>query len=62
MTTVQYAKAFSAMRINAVASVFTKTALNAGNGRQSIGRGTWINTRMTQIPSPLVRRGGLGRS
>jgi hypothetical protein len=61
MTTVQYAKAFPAMCINAVAPVFTKTALNAGIGRQSVDRGARIIARMTQIASPLVRRGGLGR-
>ena len=57
---VQYAKAFPAMHINAVAPVFTKTALNAGIGRQSVDRGARIIARMTQIASPLVRRGGLG--
>ena len=49
------------MRINAVAPVFTKTAMNAGIGRQSVDRGARIIARMTQIASPLVRRGGLGR-
>jgi NAD(P)-dependent dehydrogenase (short-subunit alcohol dehydrogenase family) len=47
MTTVQYAKAFPAMRINAVAPVFTKTALNAGIGRQSVDQGARIIARMT---------------
>ena len=35
MTTVQYAKAFPAMRINAVAPVFTKTALNAASAARA---------------------------
>ena len=47
MTTVRYAKAFPAMRINAVAPVFTKTALNAGIGRQSVDQGARIIARMT---------------
>jgi NAD(P)-dependent dehydrogenase (short-subunit alcohol dehydrogenase family) len=40
MITVQYAKAFPNMRINAVEPGFTKTDLNLNTGRQSrAGRG-----------------------
>src|SRR5690242_17522892 len=60
MTTVQYAKAYPAMRTNAVAPVFTKTALNAGIGRQSVDRGARIIARMTQnrLPARQTRRPG----
>ncbi|GLZ37064.1 SDR family NAD(P)-dependent oxidoreductase [Actinokineospora sp. NBRC 105648] len=49
MLTVQYAKAFPAMRINAVEPGFTATDLNAGTGHQSVEQGAEIIVRMAQV-------------
>jgi NAD(P)-dependent dehydrogenase (short-subunit alcohol dehydrogenase family) len=47
--TVQYAKAFPAMRINAVEPGFTKTDLNANTGVQTVEEGAEIIVRMAQV-------------
>ncbi|WP_426575067.1 SDR family NAD(P)-dependent oxidoreductase [Aquihabitans sp. McL0605] len=47
--TVQYAKAFPAMRINAVEPGFTATDLNRGTGRQTVEQGAEIIVRMAQV-------------
>ncbi|MFR0355526.1 SDR family oxidoreductase [Streptomyces sediminimaris] len=49
MLTVQYAKAFPAMRINAVEPGFTKTDLNGNTGIQTVEEGAEIIVRMAQI-------------
>lgn len=49
MVTVQYAKAFPQMRINAVEPGFTATDLNRGTGRQTVEQGAEIIVRMAQI-------------
>jgi hypothetical protein len=49
MVTVQYAKAFPAIRINAVEPGFTKTDLNANTGTQTVEEGARIIVRMAQI-------------
>ena len=49
MLTVQYAKAFPAVRINAVEPGFTSTDLNAGTGRQTVEEGAEIIVRMAQV-------------
>lgn len=49
MITVQYAKAFPGMRINAVEPGFTKTDLNGNTGLQTVEQGTEIIVRMAQI-------------
>ncbi|MFH0174929.1 SDR family NAD(P)-dependent oxidoreductase [Streptomyces cacaoi] len=49
MITVQYAKAFPAMRINAVEPGFTKTDLNGNTGVQSVEEGAEIIVRMAQV-------------
>ena len=49
MITVQYAKAFPNMRINAVEPGFTKTDLNGNTGLQSVEQGTEIIVRMAQV-------------
>ncbi|HEY0540531.1 MAG TPA: SDR family NAD(P)-dependent oxidoreductase [Actinoallomurus sp.] len=49
--TVQYAKAFPAMRINAVEPGFTKTDLNANTGVQTVEEGAEIIVRMAQVGS-----------
>ncbi|MCX5384358.1 SDR family NAD(P)-dependent oxidoreductase [Streptomyces sp. NBC_00083] len=46
MVTVQYAKAFPALRINAVEPGFTKTDLNGNTGHQSVEQGAEIIVRM----------------
>ncbi|NUO44310.1 MAG: SDR family oxidoreductase [Streptomyces sp.] len=48
MITVQYAKAFPAMRVNAVEPGFTRTDLNGGTGTQTVGEGAEIIVRMAQ--------------
>lgn len=50
MITVQYAKAFPAMRVNAVEPGFTRTDLNGGTGTQTVGEGAEIIVRMAQTP------------
>ena len=47
--TVQYAKAFPTMRINAVEPGFTKTDLNGNTGHQTVERGAEIIVRMAQV-------------
>ncbi|WP_067806681.1 SDR family NAD(P)-dependent oxidoreductase [Nocardia beijingensis] len=47
--TVQYAKAFPNMRINAVEPGFTKTDLNGNTGVQSVEQGAEIIVRMAQL-------------
>lgn len=49
MITVQYAKAFPNMRINAVEPGFTKTDLNGNTGLQTVGQGAEIIVRMAQV-------------
>ncbi|MFJ8630427.1 SDR family oxidoreductase [Streptomyces sp. NPDC093568] len=49
MITVQYAKAFPDMRINAVEPGFTATDLNGRTGSQSVEQGAEIIVRMAQI-------------
>ena len=49
MITVQYAKAFPNMRINAVEPGFTKTDLNANTGVQSVEQGAEIIVRMARV-------------
>ncbi len=48
MITVQYAKAFPDMRINAVEPGFTKTDLNGNTGLQTVEQGAEIIVRMAQ--------------
>jgi NAD(P)-dependent dehydrogenase (short-subunit alcohol dehydrogenase family) len=49
MVTLQYAKAFPGMRINAVEPGVTATDLNRGSGRQTVEQGAEIIVRMAQI-------------
>jgi NAD(P)-dependent dehydrogenase (short-subunit alcohol dehydrogenase family) len=49
MVTVQYAKAFPDMRINAVDPGFTKTDLNGNTGVQTVEQGADIIVRMAQV-------------
>jgi NAD(P)-dependent dehydrogenase (short-subunit alcohol dehydrogenase family) len=49
MLTIQYAKAFPAIRINAVEPGFTATDLNARAGHQTVEQGAEIIVRMAQI-------------
>ncbi|WP_428340603.1 SDR family NAD(P)-dependent oxidoreductase [Mycobacterium sp.] len=49
MITVQFAKAFPNMRINAVEPGFTKTDLNGNTGIQTVEQGAEIIVRMAQI-------------
>jgi NAD(P)-dependent dehydrogenase (short-subunit alcohol dehydrogenase family) len=49
MLTVQYAKAFPAMRINSVEPGFTKTDLNGNAGTQTVAEGAEIIVRMAQV-------------
>ena len=49
MITVQYAKAFPNMRINAVEPGFTKTDLNWNTGRQTVEQGAEIIARIAQM-------------
>ena len=51
MITVQYAKAFPNMRINAVEPGFTKTDLNGNTGRQTVEQGAEIIVRMASVGS-----------
>ncbi|MGW2893983.1 SDR family NAD(P)-dependent oxidoreductase [Streptomyces sp. NPDC001212] len=57
MITVQYAKAFPAMRINAVEPGFTKTDLNGNTGIQTVEEGAEIIVRMA-MPAPDGPTGG----
>jgi NAD(P)-dependent dehydrogenase (short-subunit alcohol dehydrogenase family) len=47
--TVHYAAAFPGIRINSVAPGFTRTALNANTGTQTVEEGAEIIVRMAQI-------------
>lgn len=49
MITVQYAKAFPGIRINAVEPGYTKTDLNANTGTQTVEEGAEIIVRMALI-------------
>ncbi|WP_329113623.1 SDR family NAD(P)-dependent oxidoreductase [Streptomyces sp. NBC_01465] len=49
MITVQYAKAFPDLRINAVEPGFTKTDLNGNTGIQTVEQGAEIIVRMAQV-------------
>ena len=49
MLTVQYAKAFPEMRINAVEPGFTKTDLNGNTGIQTVEQGARIIVRMARV-------------
>ena len=49
MVTVQYAKAFPQMRINAVEPGFTSTDLNGNRGVQSVEQGAEIIVRMARV-------------
>ncbi|WP_433176065.1 SDR family NAD(P)-dependent oxidoreductase [Actinoallomurus sp. CA-150999] len=49
MITVQYAKAFPDMRINAVEPGFTRTDLNGNTGTQTVEEGAEIIVRMAQV-------------
>ncbi len=49
MVTVQYAKAFPAMRINAVEPGFTQTDLNGNTGLQTVEQGADIIVRMASV-------------
>ncbi|AQA06203.1 short-chain dehydrogenase [Mycobacterium sp. MS1601] len=51
MITVQYAKAFPDIRINAVEPGFTKTDLNHNTGTQTVEEGAEVIVRMAQIGS-----------
>ncbi|PFG29971.1 SDR family NAD(P)-dependent oxidoreductase [Paramicrobacterium agarici] len=47
--TIQYAKAFPGMRINAIEPGFTKTDLNGRTGTQTVEEGAEIIVRMAQL-------------
>jgi NAD(P)-dependent dehydrogenase (short-subunit alcohol dehydrogenase family) len=49
MITTQYAKAFPAMRINAVDPGYTGTDFNQHRGTQTVGEGAEIIVRMASI-------------
>jgi NAD(P)-dependent dehydrogenase (short-subunit alcohol dehydrogenase family) len=49
MVTVQYAKAFPGMRVNAVEPGFTKTDLNGNTGTQTVEEGAGIIVTMAQV-------------
>ncbi|MFF2078976.1 SDR family NAD(P)-dependent oxidoreductase [Kitasatospora sp. NPDC058162] len=49
MVTVQYAKAFPNMRVNAVEPGFTRTDLNGNTGVQSVEQGAEIIVRMASL-------------
>ncbi len=49
MVTVQYAKAFSGILVNAVEPGFTATDLNAFQGTQTVQQGAEIIVRMAQV-------------
>jgi NAD(P)-dependent dehydrogenase (short-subunit alcohol dehydrogenase family) len=57
MITVQYAKAYPGIRINAVEPGYTKTALNYNTGTQTVEEGAEIIIRMAQV-SPDGPSGG----
>ena len=49
VVTVQYAKAFPGIRINAVEPGFTKTDLNGNTGHQTVEQGAEIIVRMARV-------------
>ncbi|KUN87238.1 SDR family NAD(P)-dependent oxidoreductase [Streptomyces griseoruber] len=49
MVTLQYAKAFPELRINAVEPGFTRTDLNGNTGTQTVEQGAAIVVRMAQV-------------
>ncbi len=49
MITVQYAKAFPGMRVNAVDPGFTATDVNGRIGTQTVGQGAAVIVRMAQV-------------
>ena len=49
MVTIQFAKAFPAMRVNAVEPGFTATDLNGRTGTQTVEQGAEIIVRMAQL-------------
>jgi NAD(P)-dependent dehydrogenase (short-subunit alcohol dehydrogenase family) len=49
MITVQYAKAFPALRINAADPGFTKTDLNGNTGTQTVEQGAAVIVRLAQL-------------
>jgi NAD(P)-dependent dehydrogenase (short-subunit alcohol dehydrogenase family) len=57
MITVQYAKAFPGMRINAVEPGYTATDLNGNTGTQTVEEGAEVIVRMAQL-SPDGPTGG----
>jgi NAD(P)-dependent dehydrogenase (short-subunit alcohol dehydrogenase family) len=61
MITVQYAKAFPAMRINAADPGFTKTDLNGNTGTQTVEEGAEVVVRLAQV-GPDGPTGGLFNS
>ena len=56
MVTVQYAKAFPKMRINAVEPGYTTTDLNGNTGTQTVEEGAEIIVRMAQSARTADRR------
>jgi NAD(P)-dependent dehydrogenase (short-subunit alcohol dehydrogenase family) len=58
MVTVRYARAFPAMRINAVEPGFTRTDLNLATGSQPVEEGAEVIVRMAQV-GPDGPTGGL---
>jgi NAD(P)-dependent dehydrogenase (short-subunit alcohol dehydrogenase family) len=49
MITLQYAKAFPGMRVNAVEPGYTAMDLNGHTGRQTVEEGAEIIVRMAQV-------------
>jgi NAD(P)-dependent dehydrogenase (short-subunit alcohol dehydrogenase family) len=62
MVTVQYAKAFPAMRINAVEPGYTATDLNGHTGTQTAEEGAEIIVRMAQLDPDGPTGGYFGRN
>jgi NAD(P)-dependent dehydrogenase (short-subunit alcohol dehydrogenase family) len=58
MVTVQYAKAFPGIKVNAVDPGYTATDLNGGTGTQTVGQGAEIIVRMART-GPDGPSGGL---
>ncbi|MBF6065872.1 SDR family oxidoreductase [Nocardia terpenica] len=62
MVTVQYAKAFPAIRINAVEPGYTATDLNGNTGTQTVAEGAEIIVAMAQIGPDGPTGGSFSRS